>query len=111
MGACRAALLAKGFTPELPLPCGAKMFVRPDLFDVVTKAVRLQGIKLHSRHVLVSDDLVEIVISVVKNKMKLSKKIRRSSRAVAGSSAFLLVLPCSWSLKFPLLRSTYSYMY
>jgi len=72
--ACRAALIAKGFTPELPQPCGAKIFVPPDLFDVAKEAVRLQGIKLHSRHVLVSDDLTETVINVVKNKMKLSKK-------------------------------------
>eukprot|EP00928_Gymnodinium_smaydae_P066040 TRINITY_DN49093_c0_g1_i1.p1 TRINITY_DN49093_c0_g1~~TRINITY_DN49093_c0_g1_i1.p1 ORF type:complete len:499 (-),score=73.92 TRINITY_DN49093_c0_g1_i1:217-1713(-) len=59
----RDSLVASGFSPDLP--SGAKLFVPPELCEVTLEAVRLQGIQLRPRHVLVHSDLESVIIKAI----------------------------------------------
>jgi hypothetical protein len=63
----RAALQRVGLCHELP--CGAKIFVRPEWFEVVVKAVRAElaaeGVDLKPRHVVVAMELESAVAAAV----------------------------------------------
>jgi len=63
--ACRDALAAQGFTFELPSK--ARVFVPPEMFEAVMEATRIHlGCDLLPRHVLVTTDLEETVLAVLK---------------------------------------------
>eukprot|EP00931_Biecheleriopsis_adriatica_P060872 TRINITY_DN36566_c0_g1_i1.p1 TRINITY_DN36566_c0_g1~~TRINITY_DN36566_c0_g1_i1.p1 ORF type:complete len:751 (-),score=105.40 TRINITY_DN36566_c0_g1_i1:54-2306(-) len=61
--ACRQALFESGFSPELA--SGAKMFVSPELFEPVLRAIRGRDFK--SSHVLVSDDFCDSVTAAIRS--------------------------------------------
>jgi len=83
----RELMVARGFSPELP--SGAKMFVPPELCEVTLEAVRLQGIQLKPRHVLVHADLEDLVMNAVSaskghasSRCKGREKVRCKARKV-----------------------------
>lgn len=63
LAACRDALHSNGLSADLP--CGAKAFVSPEAFEPTLEAVRLSGIDLCPRHVLVQPSLELAVVKVV----------------------------------------------
>jgi len=75
--ACKSALLASGFNFELP--CGAKVFVPADMFEATMMAIEFGSLKLQSRHVIVTEDLEEVVMHVLQP-LANSEKVRRKSR-------------------------------
>jgi len=80
----RDLLTESGFSPELPSQ--AKVFVPPELYEVTLEAVRLQGIQLKPRHVIVHSDLEELVIDAVRG-CKGREKVRCKDRRLVPLNA------------------------
>lgn len=74
--ACREALAGHGFTPELP--CGAKVFVRPEHFESVADAVADKDLK--PWHVVASDEFLQLVDAAVRS-LPSREQIRKKSHA------------------------------
>jgi len=76
---CRGSLSEKGFSPELA--CGAKVFVAPQHFEPVMRAV--QGQDLKPWHVLASDDFCDLVTDTVSSLPSRAQVREKSHRAVS----------------------------
>lgn len=59
---CREELAKHGFSPELP--CGAKVFVKPEHFESVVEEVMDRELKPY--HIVASDDFVTVVDTAIK---------------------------------------------
>lgn len=73
----RDALKSAGAESELPSL--TKVFVPPEMYDAVMEAVRIFGLELHGRHVLVVRELEENVKRVVHTK---GSKVRPTGRGI-----------------------------
>lgn len=73
---CRDALLAHGFTPELP--SGAKVFVSPLHFEPVVRAV--EDMTLKPYHVLATDSFYDLVTATVRG-LPSRLQVREKSRS------------------------------
>jgi hypothetical protein len=77
---CRDALENAGAASELPSL--AKVFVPPEKYDATMEAVRLFGLELQGRHVLVAPELEEMVKRVIKEGTRGSAKVRSTGRGI-----------------------------
>jgi len=62
---CKEALAAEGFDVELPT--GAKIFVRPEHHRPAVEAIRLYGLSLKPKHVVVDVELEHVVLKLVES--------------------------------------------